>query len=79
MLRNSYGSWEETLVHKTEGYLHDAFGMSCKLEPYRPQSLPYFVGDQYRLWCSDLFGRPCLFMAPTPDAAPSVDEMVRHV
>lgn len=66
-------------MQKAEAYLHDAFGLSTRLEAYKPENLPYFVHDQYGLWRIDLFGRTGLVMAPRPATDISVEEMARHL
>ncbi|MGH7024386.1 MAG: hypothetical protein ACREEB_12460 [Caulobacteraceae bacterium] len=70
---------EDALARKAEAYLHEGFGLTTRLEPYQPEGLPYFIGDRYAIWQADLFGRPCLFLAPRPPTAPGVDEIARHM
>lgn len=78
MLETAESPWEATLVRKADAYLHEAFGLTARLEPASIKALPHFVLDRYALWRADLFGRDCLLMALQPDADVSIEEMGRH-
>lgn len=71
--------WTEKLERKAQAYAHDAFGLELRLEPIRSASLPFYLNDRYAFWRGDLFGRPCVFMAPRPAAlAEGWAELPRH-
>ena len=79
MLETHDDQWAQTLQRQAESYARDAFDAALNLEPVRPTGLPFFILDRYRLWRADLFGRPCIFMAPDPEAhREGFPELTRH-
>lgn len=78
MLRIYRNRWESALVQKADAYLHEAFGLSTRLERDPADTLPHYIRDLYSLWRGDLFGRAAIFAAPKPDAEATVAEMEKH-
>lgn len=72
-------SWEVALARKAEAYLHEAFGLSARLEAFSVENLPHFTMDHYAFWRADLFGGERLIMALRPEAEFSIEEIGRHV
>lgn len=79
MLNGAQNQWRISLALRAESYLRETFGTTVELTAANIPKLPHFLNDQYVVWTAELLGRPCLLVAPTPDADPGVDEMARHL
>lgn len=79
MLRIWRNAWERRLAEKAEAYLRDSFGAATHIMPEAPPGLPYFIADQYAVWRTEIFDRPCVLMALRADSKATADEMARHV
>lgn len=79
MLRIWPNPWERHLAQKAEAYLRESFGAAVQITPDAPAGLPYFIADQYAVWRSEIFGRPCMLMALRAASAATPDALARHV
>jgi hypothetical protein len=79
MLETPDDRWAEKLERKAQAYAREAFELDLSLEPIRSTGLPFYLVDRYALWRGDLFGRPCVFIAPRPaELAEGWAELPRH-
>lgn len=64
-------------VYKTIAYIDSILGDSCKIEPFLPPGLPFYLKDGYQFYKADLLNEPCLFMWAT-DSNESPSSIEKH-
>jgi len=67
------------LQQRAEAYADNAFGVDLAMALLQSSTMPFFIQDRYRLWRSNLLGRPCVLMAPRSDLGrEGWSELSRH-
>ncbi|MFA7553119.1 MAG: hypothetical protein WCY88_02625 [Spongiibacteraceae bacterium] len=49
-------------IEKTIAYINSVLGDNCKIEPFLPPGLPFYLEDSYQFYKADVLNAPCLFL-----------------